>query len=89
MITAQEAIKLAEELDISSYVESVSQSVEAAAKQGLRELILQNSPYNSMGSDYAPEAMKRLRRELLNHGYNVEHIPAETQMDIAETRITW
>ncbi|UPT52948.1 hypothetical protein [Hafnia phage yong3] len=89
MITAKEASKLADSLDISSHVVVISKGIETAAKQGLRELVLQYAPYNSMGAEYASESLKRLRAELISNGYKVEHIPAQSQMDDSTTRITW
>lgn len=89
MITANEARKLTDALDISQHTAFLSVEIHNAAKQGLSWIEFYKQPYQTMAATHADEAMRRTTLALQNHGFKVEYIQSTDQREPSCTRVSW
>lgn len=89
MITAQEARKLSDKLDISEYISYIDALIVQASEKGETNITLTQYPYCKIGSSGQDRRMEKVQNTLVANGYIVEHTPPFDQRDTANVRISW
>lgn len=89
MITAAEAKKNAEGLDISEFTAYLSVEISRASVRGQRSITIYQAPYNSIGSNHASPAMVKVGEALLANGFKVFYITSTDQRDPDGVKIEW
>lgn len=89
MITAKEARKNSESINIDEYITYLDRKITEASRMGRDHITITNQPYCHIGSGSAGPAMKRVQEQLTIAGFVIEHKPALHQLDNAVVKISW
>lgn len=89
MITAQEARKLTDKLDISEYISYIEALIIQASEKGETTITLTQYPYCNIGAISQDRRMEKVQNTLVANGYRVEYIAPYDQRETANVRISW
>lgn len=89
MITAQQARKNSENLDITEYIYDLDKWITKASLEGRDCIKLFQKPYSEIGSPNARPVMRKVTEQLVSFGYKIKYNQPLSRMDTESVEILW